>query len=295
MIKNLARAFLKTLYRIKDRCFPSFCIENVFPYWNKIHGAIIRRSASTYAENILGHRMHLDAADSLQLSINGVYEEFEGNYLMGLIKEDDVIVDVGANIGYYTLQFARKVGPKGHVFAFEPDPENFATLTKNIKLNGYQNVTLLQKAVSDTTQKLKLYYSEDHKGDHRTYASEENRRSFEIEATSLDDYFATNPTPINLIKMDIQGFEYYALKGMREVFSKHPKLILASEFWPYGLKQAGSDPKALLELLLASGFNLFELSEAHKALLPVKPEEILSRGEPSKSIFHNLLCHRSQS
>lgn len=294
MIKTLARSFLKTLYGIKDRCFPSFCIENVFPYWNKIHGAMIRRSADTYAENILGHRMYLDAADSLQLSINGVYEKFEGDFLMGLIKDGDVIVDVGANIGYYTLQFARKVGPKGHVFAFEPDPENFATLSKNIKLNGYQNVTLVQKAVSDKTQKLKLYYSEDHKGDHRTYASEDNRRSFEIEAISLDDYFATNPTSINLIKMDIQGFEYYALKGMVSVFANHPNLILASEFWPYGLKQAGADPKALLELLISSGFKVSELSEAHKTLIPIEADKILGRGDPSKSIFHNLLCQRAQ-
>jgi hypothetical protein len=81
---------------------------------------------------------------------------------------------------------------------------------------------------------------------------------------------------------------------MGSVFSKNPKLVLATEFWPYGLRQAGADPKATLDLLLASGFSLFELSEAQRALVPMKLEQLTGQATPSKSIFHNLLCRRAQ-
>ena len=67
------------------------------------------------------------------------------------IQPGDTVLDLGANIGYFTLLFAKLVGNNGIVFAFEPEPQNIALLTKNIKINNYKNVTLVPKAVSNTT------------------------------------------------------------------------------------------------------------------------------------------------
>ena len=91
---------------------------------------------------VMGNKMFLDPQDSLLLSINGIYEEFETELVSKEISKNDVVVDIGANIGYYTLIFAKLVGENGKVFAFEPDPSNFALLKKNVELNGFRNVVL---------------------------------------------------------------------------------------------------------------------------------------------------------
>src|SRR5262249_36182110 len=153
---------------------------------------------------------------------NGVYEPFETGLLQNQLRPGDVVVDVGANIGYYTLLFARCVGPRGRVFAFEPDQTNFDLLRRNVERNGYTNVTLVRKAVAAQSGKLRLYLCEDNKGDHRTYDSHDGRPSLEIDAVSLDDYFAGERGSIALIKMDIQGAEEGALRGMRRLLADNP-------------------------------------------------------------------------
>ena len=172
-------------------------------------------------------------------------------------------MDIGANIGYYTLIFARLVGETGRVFAFEPDPANFALLKKNIETNGYHNVVLEQKAVSSTTGSLKLYISEDSAGDHKIYDSGEARQFIEIEAVSLDDYFSHKDGAVDCIKMDIQGAEWAALQGMSTLLSDTINMKLFMEYWPDGLEDFGanftrpyfnfSKNMVLLQIILMSG------------------------------------------
>jgi tRNA G37 N-methylase Trm5 len=126
---------------------------------------------------VQGHKMYLDSKESLDLSIYGVYEEYETDLIKKEIDRGDVVLDLGANIGYYTLLFAKKVGDEGRVYAFEPDPTNFSLLKKNVEINGYRNVVLIQKAVSNKNGKLKLYLNEDNKGDHRFYNSHDGRKN----------------------------------------------------------------------------------------------------------------------
>ena len=87
--------------------------------------------------NVQGHKMFLDKNDILNLSINGIHEPFTTEIIKKEIKKDDIILDLGANIGYYTLIFAKLVGKKGRVFAFEPEPTNFTLLKKNIEINEF--------------------------------------------------------------------------------------------------------------------------------------------------------------
>ena len=106
---------------------------------------------------IEGRQMFLDSNDSLRLSINRVYEPSETKTIKTHVKKGDVVLDIGANIGYYTLIFAELVGEKGKVYAFEPDPTNFDLLRKNVEINGYRNITLIQKAVSNKNGKISFY------------------------------------------------------------------------------------------------------------------------------------------
>ena len=206
---------------------------------------------------VQGHRMFLDSQDSLGLLTTGVIEPAETELVKGEIKEGDVVLDIGANIGYYTLIFARLVGEKGRVFAFEPDPDNFALLKRNVQLNGYRNVILVQKAVSNETRKARLFLRERGKGYQTMIDLHDGRNFIEIEAVRLDDYFAGYQGAVDFIKMDIEGTEVGAIQGMLSLLNKNRSLKILTEFWPYGLKRFGVEPGDYLELLLKHGFRLY--------------------------------------
>lgn len=241
-----------------------------------------------------GHKMFLDSKDSLGLSSEGIYEPFETEFVKRELKKGDVVLDIGANIGYYTLIFAKLVGEKGKVFAFEPEPTNFYLLKKNVEINGYKNVTLIQMAVSNKTEKLKLYLSEVNKGDHRIYDSHNGRQFLEIEAVRLDDYFKNYNEKIDFIKMDIQGAEGGAIQGGFSFLQKNKNVRIITEFWPIGLKTSGIAPQEYLELLIGLGFRLYEVSEWEKRIKPVDIPELLEIYIPEKGNYTNLLCVRER-
>ena len=168
-----------------------------------------------------------------------------------LIKPGMTVVDVGANIGIYTRYFSRLAGLSGHVHAFEPAPLNFRRLQSNV--GALPNVTLRQSAVGATRGTLKLFVSAELNVDHRTFDSGDGRLSVDVPATSLDAYFAPGQK-VDLIKIDVQGFEMNVLKGARRVFEDNPGMTLLMEFWPYGLAHASVSAADLLGLIKAMGF-----------------------------------------
>jgi FkbM family methyltransferase len=246
---------------------------------------------SKFAE-VQGHKMFLDSKDSLNLSINGIFEPFETEIVKKEIKKGDIVLDIGANIGYYTLIFAKLVGEQGKVFAFEPEPDNFALLEKNVEINGYRNVVLVQRAVSNKTGEIRLYLSEDNKGDHRIYDSHDGRKSIEVEAIRLDDYFKNYDGRIDFIKMDIQGAEGGAIQGMPLLLEKAKNLKLTTEFWPIGLIRFGIEPEGYLKLLLKHGFKIYHINEQEKRLEPANIALLLETYTPEGGFFTNLSCVR---
>lgn len=165
------------------------------------------------------------------------------------------VVDAGANIGIYSRFFLQQVGPSGTVHSFEPSPDNFRRL--RAALHDFPNVHLNQLSVSDRTEESVLYVSETLNVDHRTYPIEgEPRQRISIHSTRLDDYFKPGAR-VDLIKMDIQGFELHALRGAERVLEDNADVKLLLEFWPYGLKQAGSSPEAFVSFLKDHGFMIF--------------------------------------
>src|SRR5258708_4633510 len=154
------------------------------------------------------HEAKIDRYISPALRASGIFEPFETELAKVLIKPGDVVLDLGANIGYYTLLFARLVGPAGRVYAFEPEPANCALLKKNVELNGYENVVLVSKAVSNQTGLGKLFLCDFNQGDHRLYDSKDGRPHIEIETVELDRFFHNYGGSFDFIKFDIQGAEW---------------------------------------------------------------------------------------
>jgi len=143
------------------------------------------------------------------------------------------------------LIFAKLVGKSGVVFAFEPDPNNFALLKKNVKINNYHNVILVNKAVSNKTVKGKLYISEKSMGDHVIFNSQNGCKSIEIEITKLGDFFKNYNGRIDFIKMDIQGAEGGLVERMSSLLKKNKNMIILIEYYPYGLKKFGVEPNVM--------------------------------------------------
>jgi FkbM family methyltransferase len=238
-----------------------------------------------------GHVLFLDSRDSLGLAwLKGNSEPFETELLKAHVGRGDVVLDLGANIGYYTLLFASLVGPEGKVFAFEPDPTNFDLLTRNVRRNGYTNVVPVPAAVGDRTGKLRLFLCEENRGDHRTYDSGDGRPSVEVDVVRLDDYLKDFERPIAFVKMDVQGSEPAVLSGMAGLLQRNPRMKLATEFWPFGLHRSGSSAEAFLQALEGQGFALHVIDEAAQRVAPADWEELLRTYVVEKQNYTNLLC-----
>lgn len=239
---------------------------------------------------VQGQRMWLDDKDTLELATREIYEPVETDLFLKNLPRGGVVLDIGANIGYYTLIAARLVGPQGRVYAFEPDPSNFQLLKKNVEANGYRNVVLVNKAVAQKTGTLRLFRNEVNLGDHRIYDSKDGRPSIAVAAVALDDFFKKIDKPVQFIKMDIQGAEASALDGMRGLIRKNRSLKLVTEFSPKSLKTCGSDPGKFLRNLGEMGFRIQEISEKEGRVRAVQPQALLQRFPGGNEDYTNLFC-----
>lgn len=251
--------------------------------------------STKYLKLVQGHRMFLHPRDAVitpSLATFGVFEPFESAIMRKYIKKGDSVLDIGANIGYYTLIFAQLVGSAGRVFAFEPDPENFALLQKNIEMNGYNNVTLVHKAVASTAGIIRLYICANNKGNHRIHDANDGRASIKVEAVRLDDFFKDYDGRIDFIKMDIEGAEMEVISGASSLLQRNQNLKIATEFCPLWLRIFGIKPEEYLDLLKKHGFRLYNINEQKKSVELVTIDKLLKTCIIETGDYTNLLCIR---
>lgn len=220
---------------------------------------------------VQGHKMYLDSNDHLSLSIFDVYEPLETNLVKKEIHEGNSVIDIGSDIGYYTLIFAKLVGENGTVFAFEPQDSSFSLTKKNLEINGYKNYVLENKLVSNKTEKVKFF-------------------SKWKDAIRLDDYFNYSKN-IDFIKMDIEGAEALAIDGMTRILEENSKIKLMTEFHPNELKKFGTTPEDYLEKLRSFGFKIYHIDNKNKSINPVSDDYLL-KIYPMKDSSTNLFCKR---
>jgi FkbM family methyltransferase len=220
---------------------------------------------------------------------DGRWEPLETGIVESELKEGDVVLDIGANIGYYTLLASRRVGPSGRVFAFEPDPRNFALLRKNLRANGCTNVHVERKAVSDCSGTIRLYLDKLNKGDHTIY-DVGGRHAIEVGAVRLDDYFSGSAGKIDLIKIDVQGAEGKVLRGMRGLLERNKQVRIITEFWPHRLAECGTPSEEFVGALTAHGFTLYNINEESKQVERITAGELLGAFGGNAVGQTNILC-----
>ncbi|MHB8147005.1 MAG: FkbM family methyltransferase [Vulcanimicrobiaceae bacterium] len=246
-----------------------------------------------------------DTIVSFEILLYRKWQPFETMIYEQLVRPDDYVVDVGANIGFFTVLFAELVGDAGRVLAIEPEPGNIRLLRKNIEAGGaLQVVTVAETAVGADSGVASLYKaSSGNQGDHRMYFTPERpglappkqREAVEVPVARVDDLVSEWPR-VDFIKMDIQGFEAQALKGMQHLLEANPDVILFTEFWPFGIRAAGSDPFAFLAELRFFGFEIWEMSVSKGPLNEVvrsDDRQFVERIEPNRQEA-NLLCARTE-
>lgn len=209
----------------------------------------------------VGQRMLVNSHDegiARQLLIKGIYEEEETHFFLEWLRPGMAVLDIGANFGYFTLLASSAVGREGRVFAFEPEPANFALLEKNIALNAYPQARAFATALSDRAGTVRLFTDSANLGNPSFSAENVPPSSphVDVPTVTLDELLASEhdaPKHFDLLKMDVQGAEALVIEGAMELLKRdHPTLLI--EFWPNGLRNMGSDPGAFIETLGSLGY-----------------------------------------
>ena len=180
---------------------------------------------------------------------------------LGRSSAGATVLNVGANIGMTCIALVREGGVDRAV-AFEPDPENFRLLTRNIGQNQLQGrIEAVCLALSSRTVQLNFELSPDNCGDHRVrqvdrpgFYREESRRTIVVEGETVDRFFEKRTDRIDMIWVDIQGHEGHFFLGAKQFLKR--RIPVVTEFWPYGLARAGTSPEDLI-CVLAGEFKHF--------------------------------------
>ncbi len=192
----------------------------------------IKRSCTNgqFVFDVAGHQMALNPDDpgiSKELAIYGSHEPQATKMAMELLSEGMVVIDIGANLGYYALQEARAVGASGKVLAIEPAPENFQLLEANVRSNGYTHVTLIQAAIGDRRGTAYLRLATKSNWHSLANAPGYSGRDVEVPLYSLDDLADEHGLDtIDLVRMDIEGYETVAFNGMTRVLARDRPYLL---------------------------------------------------------------------
>jgi FkbM family methyltransferase len=204
---------------------------------------------------------------------SGQYEHDVVIRLPSLVRNGMSVVDVGANVGYYTLLLSRLVGETGVVHAFEPDPDLFHALVHNVTSNRLANTKVVSSAVGDEVGSATFVRARHRMGGFvgRTPEALSLGEPVAVETVTLDYYFAAlGSQRVDLIKMDIEGGELAALAGMRHVAAHNPGLMLIMEYNPAGFAPSGSSGAGLLGMLSELEFSRCRLFELGMRELPLK-------------------------
>lgn len=181
----------------------------------------------------------------------GDYEPTSSFIFNSLVKKDMTVLDIGGNIGYFSLIASKLVGSQGKVYVFEPDPINFMYLRKNIEINKIENIILVNKCVSNEEGILTLYHHPKYHSCHSIYKniSKKAKAAVKVKAITLNKMFENDDSEISFIKMDIEGAEVSALMGMDYLLKKNKVKYLLTEFNLRILKSLGKNPRELITLL----------------------------------------------
>ena len=207
--------------------------------------------------NSLGVTLPLDLTEyqQRQIYLFDLYEKSTLLQLAKLTRPDMVALDVGANIGFYTLSLAR-LCKEGTVHAFEPNPAVFSKLEQHVALNRAENIVLNPFGLAERQRKETLFFGDSNTGTGNIFEKKEH--AVEIELQRLDDYVRSRSfTSLDVVKVDVEGCEQAFWAGAQETMSSFHKLILVMEFNDDATTSARQNIHALFDDIVRQGFRAY--------------------------------------
>jgi FkbM family methyltransferase len=205
-----------------------------------------------------------------------LYERSEQRVLWSQLKAGFTFVDVGAHVGFYTLMAAKRVGPEGRVFSFEPDPDTCRRLVRNVRANAglAPKIRVFESAVSDREGVAQIYRTTPGNMGANTLTPGGGAPAMPVVTTTLDRMFADESIDPGraLVKIDAEGGELIALRGFQGTLSGKAKPVLVVEAGDKHLRRAGASSEQLVLELESFGYRLFEIHRG--GLRPLNSAEL---------------------
>lgn len=252
---NLMQECASTLHRLCRQIRHSRWLVRADGLWDRLRPAYDRLIDILGCE---GLRQVINGSDTIVVlprfrSID-IYEPDFWAHLMSRVHPDDVIADVGAYIGLYTVALAKRVGPEGRVIAFEPDPGNFTTLRAHCRLNRVEDrVELIPAACGDRDG---LIAFDAGRASESFVAWCQDGNQCMVPCVKLDTVFSNRP--VSILKVDVEGYEEAVLRGASVLLSdpnRRPRLLYL-EVHPFAWPKFGTTHARLLELLKKAGYSV---------------------------------------
>jgi FkbM family methyltransferase len=218
----------------------------------------------------------------------GWLEGYEMSLFHSCLKPGQIMLDIGANMGVYSLTASNIIGDAGKIIAFEPDDDNFKVLKKNILKNEFKNIDPVPYAVSDKEETIFFETHSLNSGNHQIRKEKTEHGQTSIQAICLDNFLPENQK-VDIIKIDIQGAEFYAFLGMKKLLSNNPNVIIFSEYWTTGLRNLGIEPSLYINLLKSFDFYIYKIDNKNRKLIKLSYDEIKNNPEYEKNYLNFIL------
>ncbi|MEP6941978.1 MAG: FkbM family methyltransferase [Betaproteobacteria bacterium] len=224
------------------------------------------------------------------LMLGGVWESHYADAFSRLLKPGDIVLDVGANHGVYSLLAAARVMPGGHVYAFEPSRNFYDLIKATVSINGLDAVVSVENiALGDADADVILKFNPHWSGRATIGKLEgteaESMRSTEtVRCVTLDGYMGDRLSSVDAIKMDIEGAEGVALKGMSKIVDRSPALKIMMEFCPSMMARFECDASWVVGFLKARDFMCWTIGD-DSSLAPVRWEKLLEEPDRIRNVI----------
>ena len=192
----------------------------------------------------------------------GVYrsEERHTAFLLSRIQTGDTVLDVGAHVGYYTLLMAESVGDRGHVLAFEPNPNSASQLRTNLALNSLSQVTVIDAAASDQAGEISLHLSPgENTGSTSIHYKENSTQTLQTPQVHIGQMLESEKACPTVIKIDVEGHELAVLRGLTRILHTGAPEVFV-EINNRTLRAAGTNDAAVYRFMRECGYSAYRIT-----------------------------------
>jgi FkbM family methyltransferase len=281
MIKHSASTVRKAVFHLRrgtlvDRLRSEFATYRErkieWKNWRRHWESQVGKDKRVEVEIQPGVNMHLYSDSRISLDIyQGKFELQEQKFLNTFLKEGDIFIDIGANLGLFTLIAARCVGNKGSVYAFEPCSRTFKRLLENVELNHFANVSCYQLALSDHAgqREMTILSNGFDAWNSLTHTSRNPFATQRVDCITWDDFSKQHGLlgSVTMLKIDVEGWEKNVILGGAEALSRKDAPLLQVEFSDATSRAAKITCKELYQTLLELGYQVFKYDAILKKII----------------------------